>query len=189
MGINANAMFDKDVIEVTVLGDDESLAKMSGGDVDVELYQYSRNTIGHGNHNSNSQRPKQQWWKRKVEVYVGVMLQMAWAVVPLGWPVVPLVVLSGGTAQRGGCTARVGIHHRSNRGAILGRKWMISGVKLERFRGREVGRLGEKLDPLETKQIQDQNQQNIIKTNKSQKKLGLFLVGIFGFRTKTTKSS
>ena len=31
---------------------------MSGGDVDVEPYLYSRNTIGHGNHNSNSQRPK-----------------------------------------------------------------------------------------------------------------------------------
>ena len=32
--------------------------EMSGGDVDVEPYLYSRNTIGHGNHNSNSQRPK-----------------------------------------------------------------------------------------------------------------------------------
>ena len=32
--------------------------KMSGGDVDVEPYLYSRNTIGHGNHNSKSQRPK-----------------------------------------------------------------------------------------------------------------------------------
>ena len=31
--------------------------EMSGGDVDVEPYLYSRNTIGHGNHNSNSQRP------------------------------------------------------------------------------------------------------------------------------------
>ena len=27
---------DEDVVEVTVLGDDESFAKMSGGDVDVE---------------------------------------------------------------------------------------------------------------------------------------------------------
>ena len=35
-----------------------SLAMMSGGDDDVEPYLYSRNTIGHGNHNSNSQRPK-----------------------------------------------------------------------------------------------------------------------------------
>ena len=77
MVINAIARDDKDVVEVTVLDDDESLAKMSGGDVDVESYLYSRNTIGHGNHNSNSQRPKQQWWKRKVEVDVGIMLKMA----------------------------------------------------------------------------------------------------------------
>ena len=33
--------------EVTVV-DDESMAKMSGGDVDVEPYLDSRNTIGHG---------------------------------------------------------------------------------------------------------------------------------------------
>ena len=31
---------------------------MSGGDVDVEPYLYSRNTIGHRNHYSNSQTPK-----------------------------------------------------------------------------------------------------------------------------------
>ena len=43
MVINAIARDDKDFIEVTVLGDDESLAKMSGGDVDVEPYLYSRN--------------------------------------------------------------------------------------------------------------------------------------------------
>ena len=41
MDINANARYDKDVVEVTVLGDDESLAKMCGGDVDVEPYLYS----------------------------------------------------------------------------------------------------------------------------------------------------
>ena len=58
MGINAIARYDKDVVDVTILGDDESLAKMSSGDVDVEPYLYNRNTIGHGNHNSNSQRPK-----------------------------------------------------------------------------------------------------------------------------------
>ena len=49
---------DKDVVEVMVLGDDESFAKISGGDDDVEPYLYSRNTIGHGNHNSQSQRSK-----------------------------------------------------------------------------------------------------------------------------------
>ena len=47
--------YGKDVVEVTVLGDDESLAKMSGGDGDFKPYLYSRNTIGNGNHNSNSQ--------------------------------------------------------------------------------------------------------------------------------------
>ena len=72
MVINAIARYDKDVVEVTVLGDDESFAKMRGGDVDDEPYLYSRNTIGHGNHNSNSQRPKwvkiviggsgERWW-------------------------------------------------------------------------------------------------------------------------------
>ena len=44
----------QDVVEVVVV-DDASVAKMSGGDVDVEPYLDSRNTIGHGNHNSNSQ--------------------------------------------------------------------------------------------------------------------------------------
>ena len=48
---------DKDVFDVTIRSDDESFAKMSGGDVDVSSYLHSRNTIGHGNHNSNSQRP------------------------------------------------------------------------------------------------------------------------------------
>ena len=42
----------------TVGGDDEFLAKMSGGDVDVEPYIYSPKTIGHENYTSNSQRPK-----------------------------------------------------------------------------------------------------------------------------------
>ena len=62
-------------------------------------------------------------------------LKLAWAVVPLGRAVVPLVVLSGSTARRGGSTARVGIFRRSTQGAILGRKWMISGPKLDGFRG------------------------------------------------------
>ena len=37
----------QDVVEVVVV-DDASVAKMSGGDVDVEPYLNSRNTIGHG---------------------------------------------------------------------------------------------------------------------------------------------
>ena len=36
----------QDVVEVVVV-DDASVAKMSGGDVDVELYLYSRNTKGY----------------------------------------------------------------------------------------------------------------------------------------------
>ena len=42
-----------------------SLAMMSGGDDDVEPYLYSRNTIGHGSHNSKSQRPK------RVKIVIG----------------------------------------------------------------------------------------------------------------------
>ena len=57
MGINANAMFDKDVVEVTVLGDDETLAKLSRGDDEIEPYLDSRNTKGYESHNSKSQRP------------------------------------------------------------------------------------------------------------------------------------
>ena len=37
----------QDVVEVFIV-DDVSTAKMSGGDVDVEPYLNSRNTIGHG---------------------------------------------------------------------------------------------------------------------------------------------
>ena len=49
---------------------------------------------------------------------------------------------------------------------------------------------GEKLDPLKTQQIHGSNPTKHHQTNKSQKTIwGLFLVGIFGFRTKSTKSS
>ena len=110
---------------------------------------------------------------------MGVMLQMAWAVVPLRRPVVPLVVHSGGTARRGGCTARVGIQHRTKQGTILGRNWMISVAKLERFHGWEVGKLGGKLDPLETKQIHGSKSTKHHQTNKSQKKIGAIFGGDF----------
>jgi len=43
--------------EVVVV-DDEFVAKMSVGDVVVELYLSSRNTLGNENRNSNSRRPK-----------------------------------------------------------------------------------------------------------------------------------
>ena len=42
--INAIASYDKDVVEVTVLGDDETLAKLSRGDDEDKPYQDSRNT-------------------------------------------------------------------------------------------------------------------------------------------------
>ena len=42
-----------------------------------------------------------------------------------------------------------------------------------------MGKLGEMLGPLETKQIYGSNPTKLRQTNKAQKKLGLFLVGIF----------
>ena len=52
--------------------------EMSGGDGDVEPYLYSRNTIGHENHNSNYQNVSKlleliagkRWWclQKAVEV-------------------------------------------------------------------------------------------------------------------------
>ena len=45
------------VVEVVVV-DDAFVAKMSGGDVDVEPYLDSRNKKGYENHNSKSQGPK-----------------------------------------------------------------------------------------------------------------------------------
>src|SRR3954466_6921168 len=76
----------------------------------------------------------------------------------------------------------------NSRNWILGRKLIVSRSKLERFRGWKVGKLGEMLDPLETKQIHGSNPTKHHHTNKSQKKLGLFLVGIFELGRKTTKS-
>ena len=56
---------------------------------------------------------------------------------------------------------------------------MISGAKYDGFRGWKVGKLGEMLDPLETKQIHGSKSTKHHQTNKSQKKLGLLLVWIF----------
>ena len=63
---------------------------------------------------------------------------------------------------------------------------MIFGAKFDGFHGWKVRKLGEMLDPLETKQIYGSNPTKLCQTNKS-KKLGLFLVGIFEFRTKSSK--
>ena len=48
-----------------------------------------------------------------------------------------------------------------------------------KFEGWKVGEGGGKLDPLETKQIHGSNPTKSHQTNKSQKKLGLFLMGNF----------
>ena len=81
MVINAIARYDKDVDEVTVLGDDESLSKMSGGDVDVEPYLNSQNTIGHGT--------ATQILKAKLDQIVGVGSGKQW------WYMWEMVVLCG----------------------------------------------------------------------------------------------
>ena len=52
-----------------------------------------------------------------------------------------------------------------------------------------MGKLGEMLDPLETKQIHGSNPTKLHQTNKSQKKLGLFLVGIFEIEEEHNKIS
>ena len=56
---------------------------------------------------------------------------------------------------------------------------MISGAKFDGFRGWKVGKIGGKIDLLKTQRIHGSNPTKLHHTNKSQKKLGLFLVGIF----------
>ena len=67
-------------------------------------------------------------------------------------------------------------------GREFGRNFGILGEKFERFRGWKVEKIGEKLDPLKASKSMDQIQQNFITPTNHKKKLGLFLVGIFGFR-------
>ena len=50
------------------------------------------------------------------------------------------------------------------------------------------GNDGGKLDPLKAKQIHGSNPTKLHHTNKSQKKMGLFLWGIFELGRKTTKT-
>ena len=49
---------------------------------------------------------------------------------------------------------------------------MISGATFDGFREWKVGKLGEMLDPLETKQIHGSKSTKHHQTNKSQKKFG-----------------
>ena len=65
------------------------------------------------------------------------------------------------------------------RGRNFERKMEISGSKLTRFRGGKMGKLGEMLDPLETKQIHGSKSTKHHQTNKSQKKIGAIFGGDF----------
>ena len=53
------------------------------------------------------------------------------------------------------------------------------------FEGKKVGK--SKIHELHTEST-DQNQQNILKTNKSQKKIGVIFVGNFRIRTRNNKN-
>ena len=61
------------------------------------------------------------------------------------------------------------------------------GQNSEDFVDGNWGKDGEKLDLPATHGIRGSNPTKLHHTNKSQKKLGLFLVGIFGLGRKTTK--
>ena len=69
----------------------------------------------------------------------------------------------------------------------LGAKIDDFKVKIGEISWMESGETWEMLDPLETKKIHGSKSTKHHQTNKSQKKLGLFLVGIFEFGTKSTK--
>ena len=80
----------------------------------------------------------------------------------------------------------LGQHEMRDSGRDFGRKMGILGSKLTRFCGWKVGKFGEMLDPLETKQIYGSKSTKHHQTNKSQKKIwGLFLVRIFGLGKNT----
>ena len=75
-----------------------------------------------------------------------------------------------------------------NVGANLGKNIGILGQKFERFRGWKVEKIGEKLDPLEAKQIHGSNPTKFHHTNKSQKKIRAIFVGNFQIRDKINKN-
>ena len=54
---------------------------------------------------------------------------------------------------------------------------MISEAKFDGFRGWEVGKVGEMLDPLETKRIHGSKSTKVLQTNKSQKNWAYFWWG------------
>ena len=71
--------------------------------------------------------------------------------------------------------------------SCLGLKLMIPRAKLERFRGWKVRKLGDMLDPFETKQIHGSKSTKHHQTNKSQKKLGAIFGGDFRIWDKINK--
>ena len=62
-------------------------------------------------------------------------------------------------------------------------------AKLRQFRGWKVGKRRGMLDPLITQRIHGSKSTKHHQNPQITKNWGLFLVGIFGFRTKSTKSS
>ena len=109
------------------------------------------------------------------------------AVVPLVRAVVPLLELSGSTAWIGRYRRWFREIHRTAQGEIGAEKDDF-GAKLDGLWMES----GETWEDARSTRKQANPWININKTSSNQqitKILGLFLVGIFGFRTKTTKSS
>ena len=77
----------------------------------------------------------------------------------------------------------------SDPGRDFGRKMEILGSKLTEFRGWKMGKLGEMLDPLETKQIHGSKYAKHHQTNKSQKNGAIFGGEFSNLGKNTTKSS
>ena len=67
----------------------------------------------------------------------------------------------------------------SDPGGGFGRNMGILGSKFGEFRGWKMGKLGEMLDPLETKQIHGSKSTKLPQTNESPKKLGAIFGGDF----------
>ena len=96
----------------------------------------------------------------------------------------------GVDAVRGRMSGLVGPDVRA-RDPWMNTAWrgQIRGKNSEEFVDGNWGKDGEKLDLPATHEIRGSNPTKLHHTNKSQKKLGLFLWGNFWIRTKTTKSS
>ena len=100
-------------------------------------------------------------------------LKLGGAVVPLVKAVVPVGALA--VVPLVGAVVPLG-SGKLDRGDTL-RKWMISGAKLDGFRGWKVGKLVGKLDLPATHEIHGSNPTKFHHTNKSQKKFGAIFGG------------